>query len=101
MSKSLTKLFTNNIKLILFKDTRYEYINNKSKIWLNFILTLCGSSIHCIYTVSSSYNIDVKIINKYQIVRNGFTDFMVIDDQDRHFNVNNSSWYWKWNSSKG
>ena len=29
---------------------------------------------------------------------NGFTEFMIIDDKGRHFNVNNSLWYWKWNS---
>ena len=23
---------------------------------------------------------------------------MIVDDQGRHFNVNNSFWYWKWNA---
>jgi hypothetical protein len=30
--------------------------------------------------------------------RGGYTDFMIIDNKGRHFNVNNSLWYWKWNS---
>jgi hypothetical protein len=32
------------------------------------------------------------------MVRNGFTEFMVIDEYGNHYNVNNSFWYWKWNS---
>ena len=30
--------------------------------------------------------------------RRGYTEFMVIDNKGRHFNVNNSFWYNKWNS---
>jgi hypothetical protein len=32
------------------------------------------------------------------MVRNGFTEFMVVDEKGRHLNVNNSLWYWKWDS---
>jgi hypothetical protein len=31
-------------------------------------------------------------------VANGFTNFMIVDDKGRHFNVNNSVWYWKWDA---
>jgi len=30
--------------------------------------------------------------------QNGFTEFMIIDNSGKHYNVNNSFWYWKWNS---
>ncbi len=58
----------------------------------------CGLITHCIYAYSTDKNEHVKIVKKYKMVRNGFTEFMIIDDKDRHFNVNNSFWYNKWNS---
>ncbi len=98
MSKSFTKLFIANMKFMLFTNNKYEFINNKPKILFNSCLTLIGSGTHLLYVVTSKEYNNIKITDKYQMVRHGFTDFMVIDDQGRHFNVNNSFWFWKWNS---
>ena len=40
----------------------------------------------------------IKVNKKYKIVIYGTTQFMIIDEKGRHFNVNNSLWYWKWDS---
>lgn len=40
----------------------------------------------------------INIIKKYEITRHGFTDFMIIDNKERHFNVTNSFWYNKWDT---
>ena len=53
---------------------------------------------HGIYAYSTEEKDAIVVTKKYKMNRNGFTDFMVIDDKGRHFNVNNSLWYWKWDS---
>jgi hypothetical protein len=37
-------------------------------------------------------------ITLYSFVKNGYTEFMVIDKKGNHYNMTNSLWYWKWNS---
>lgn len=61
-------------------------------------LGLIGVGVHASYAVFSDTDEDIKVIKKYSMIRNGFTDFMIIDSQGRHFNVNNSFWFWKWDS---
>jgi len=36
---------------------------------------------------------DIIIAKKYKYVKNGSTNFMVIDAKGRHFNINNSFWH--------
>jgi hypothetical protein len=66
----------------------------KLSLGLGFI----GVGAHGIYALFSETDEKIQIASKYKMTRNGFTDFMVIDTQGRHFNVNNSFWYWKWDS---
>ena len=40
----------------------------------------------------------IRVTKKYTYVANGYTNFMIVDDKGRHFNVNNSFWYWKWDA---
>jgi hypothetical protein len=54
--------------------------------------------VHATYAYSTNNNEDVKVTNKYKMVSYGSTQFMIVDDKGRHFNVNNSLWYWKWDS---
>jgi hypothetical protein len=58
-------------------------------------IMILGHSVYALGTVESKV---VKINKKYMFDRNGFTEFMIIDDNGKHYNVNNSLWYWKWNS---
>ena len=57
--------------------------------------TLAG---HCVYALGSSENKIINFDKKYTFTRNGFTEFMIVDHNGKHYNVNNSLWYWKWNS---
>ncbi len=53
---------------------------------------------HCIYVSTTEKKELITVEKKYTMDRQGFTDFMIIDNKGRHFNVSNSFWYWKWNS---
>lgn len=53
---------------------------------------------HGVYAFTTVKNDSIIVDKKYKMNRNGFTDFMIVDDKGRHFNVNNSLWYWKWDS---
>jgi hypothetical protein len=52
-----------------------------------------GNGIYAYVTVENKL---IKVNKKYQFDRNGFTEFMIIDDNGVHYNVNNSVWHWKW-----
>jgi len=67
------------------------------------ILTLLGTSVvltygHGSYALATNKTEEICVTKKYKYVANGFTNFMIVDDKGRHFNVNNSFWYWKWDS---
>jgi hypothetical protein len=85
MSRNIFTVFNN----ITFNE-------NNSKI--NIIVLLLSTSLHCAYTVTTNKKEKIIIIQKYKMVKNGFTQFIIIDNKNRHFNVNNSLWYWKWDS---
>jgi hypothetical protein len=53
---------------------------------------------HSIYAFSTSKNKSICITDKYKFVVNGSTKFMIVDQYDNHYCINNSFWYWKWNS---
>ena len=53
---------------------------------------------HAMYALGTGTEEEIPITRKYAMVRHGFTEFMVVDSRGRHFNVNNSLWYWKWDS---
>lgn len=97
MSKSFNRLFFNAIKMIFFKNTKYEYETNSQSIITGVFFTL-GAFTHSVYAIGTSKYEKSIIVKKYKMIRNGFTEFMVIDEQGKHYNVNNSFWYAKWNS---
>ena len=53
---------------------------------------------HAGYAYTTDVDSQVTIANKYTMTKNGYTDFMVVDSVGKHYNVNNSVWYWKWDS---
>jgi hypothetical protein len=53
---------------------------------------------HLSYVFSTQKEDNIAIINKYKYVTNGFTNFMIVDTKGTHYNVNNSFWFWKWDS---
>ena len=54
--------------------------------------------VHSLYAYGTSSVEDIKIENKYKMVNHGSTRFMIQDEKGRHYEVNNSFWYWKWDS---
>lgn len=70
----------------------------KPNIQLNATVVCIAGGVHAVYAYGTSKTEEVTIINKYQIVNHGSTRFMIHDDKGRHYAVNNSLWYWKWDS---
>ena len=67
------------------------------------ILTLLGTSVvltygHGMFALATNKKEKIRVTKKYTYVANGYTNFMIVDDKGRHFNVNNSFWYWKWDA---
>jgi len=40
----------------------------------------------------------IIVESKYKFDRHGFTEFMIVDKNGKHYNVNNSVWFFKWDS---
>lgn len=77
----------------------FTFRNIVSSVRQGNILLTCGLvGTHLLYTLGTSGEQDIQVTKKYKFVRNGLTDFMVIDKENKHYNVNNSVWYWKWDS---
>ena len=55
--------------------------------------SLCLLYTNGCYVFITNNNEDITIAKKYKYVANGFTNFMVVDDKGRHFNVNNNFWH--------
>jgi hypothetical protein len=50
------------------------------------------------YAILTKEEKEIVVKKKYKFDRSGFTEFMIIDSNDKHYNLNNSLWYWKWDS---
>ena len=97
MSNNFSRIFLNSFRYIFLNDNRYQ-INNSVQIKIAGSLLILGSLPHGIYALGTEKTEKSRIVKKYKMVRNGFTEFMVVDENGNHYNVNNSFWYWKWNS---
>ena len=71
------------------KDTPIE-------IGLPILSILLGG--HICYAIGTKEEKEIIVVKKYKFDRQGFTEFMVVDINGKHYNINNSLWYWKWNS---
>ena len=90
MSSSFWRIFT---KQFDFKPIRIN-IHMEGEMFI-FGVILSSSAL---YAYSTQKQQTITVIKKYTFCRNGFTEFMIIDTNNKHYNVNNSWWYWKWNS---
>ena len=105
MSKSFTKYFTRYfINSLNNQSLNNQSLNNQSFNNLKKSLMICfgsvGICLHGSYALFTCKNKIIKVDKKYKFVRNGFTEFMIIDQNGKHYNVNNSFWFWKWNSNE-
>ena len=92
----MSSSFVNRIRKVMnvFDDTQMsrQELYVKTGVMSTILLG------HGIYAFSTCKKENITIEKKYKMNRNGFTEFMIIDNKGRHFNVNNSVWYWKWDS---
>jgi hypothetical protein len=89
------------MNIISIKMSKSFFFNSNKLFFKNIEnLTLFGIIIssHLAYAITTKNNREIVIKKKYKFDRNGFTEFMIIDDEGKHYNINNSVWYWKWNS---
>ena len=79
-----------------------EFIKNDFNFVVPTILKLgvfgIATGFHLCYAIGTKKEQKILIHKKYEFTKQGFTEFMVIDETGKHYNVNNSLWYWKWNS---
>lgn len=71
---------------------------SSTEVGTNILGLMLTTSVHAAYSLSTEKVEEIQITQTYQMNRFGFTDFMVVDTRGRHFNVNNSLWYWKWDA---
>jgi len=95
MSNNFFRIFSSFSSGFLKANKSLSNIDIATNIASLFIV----GGVHALYAYSTNNKEDdVKITNKYKMVNYGSTQFMIVDDKGRHFNVNNSLWYWKWDS---
>ena len=62
-------------------------------------LTAAAATAHFCFAMSTQEDKTIIVSQKYQFVSSsGSTNFMVIDERGKHYNVNNSFWFGKWDS---
>ena len=89
------KYFIKEIQSIFAQN---EPISNRIQFRLLAAFASIGIGTHALYTYGSTTSTTIVVKDKYLFSRNGFTEFMIIDTTGKHYNVNNSFWYWKWDS---
>jgi len=65
---------------------------------INSIAVVSILSGHAAYSYMTKKETNIVVNNTYIYTNNGYTEFMVVDTLGNHYSVNNSLWYWKWNS---
>jgi hypothetical protein len=98
MSRSFARFFKPILNSLKSNDEPLSSEMNKIVQLTLGTITIGGTLGHCAYAIGTAETKFIKIKHKYTFDRNGFTEFMIIDDNGNHYNVNNSVWYWKWNS---
>jgi hypothetical protein len=91
MSKSLLNRF-------VLVDRLFKHSESTDETVIRFLFGATIFGIHGVYVASTNNNETIVVSKKYKMSQFGNTEFMIIDKEGRHFNVNNSFWYFKWNS---
>jgi hypothetical protein len=94
MSSNLFKIITDLLKLLHTKRVDISKVDVNANVNIIFLANIT----HSLYAYGTSSVEDITIANKYKMVNHGSTMFMIHDENGRHYNVNNSFWYWKWDS---
>lgn len=54
--------------------------------------------IHAAYAYGTQTQEKIYVLDTYQRVHYGSTVFMLVDGERRHFQVENSLWFWRWDA---
>jgi hypothetical protein len=94
MSSTIFKVIDRAVKLLFPR----ALAKNQELIPYHAAVCLFGTGVHAGYAYLTEKKEEIHVLDMYMMVQNGTTSFMVVDQTGRHFNVNNSLWYWKWDS---
>jgi hypothetical protein len=94
MSSTIFSVIDRAVKLLLPRGL----IKNRELIPYHAGFCLLGTGAHAGYAYLTEKKEEIHVLDTYMMVQHGHTSFMVVDHKGRHFNVNNSVWYWKWDS---
>ena len=94
MSNNIFKIFNRFSMGLLYKKNPIT----SSDLTFNFLALSLSFSLNLGYSVVTEKKEEIKVAKKYKLVDYGSTNFMIVDNNGRHFNINNSLWYWKWDS---
>ena len=94
MSRSFFHTYKHFMKFIDVDDKAAKLI--PVQIQLGLIGTILGG--HACYAYGTQSKNQICVNKTYMYTQNGCTEFMIIDQNGKHYNINNSFWYWKWNS---
>lgn len=93
-----------NIFINLISTLRSTILNSPfsvatpNEIVLKTMFFFSCVGLHCSYAIRTERTEAIEVTKRYKMVRHGMTEFMIIDQNGRHFNVNTSLWYWKWDA---
>lgn len=86
----MSRTFFNIIYTHFFKNEK------EPVVLLSAGITMISSNFF--YAILTREEKEIIVKKKYKFNRSGFTEFMIIDSNGKHYNLNNSLWYWKWDS---
>jgi len=61
----------------------------------SLIIATVSSAFYCYSTIKEK---NITIASKYKFTRNGNESFIIVDNENTHYSVNNNSWFSKWDS---
>ena len=76
----------------------YKQVLKSNNPFTLFTSSVTMITCNLFYAVFTREEKEIIVKKKYKFDRSGFTEFMIIDSNDKHYNLNNSLWYWKWDS---
>jgi hypothetical protein len=79
----------------------FKMLNEEQSGFGTIAVTIIGVttiSVNCVYSFTTCETKNIIVKDKLMFSREGNTEFIVKDTEDKLYNVNNSLWYWKWDS---
>lgn len=95
---SYAKLFTNILTSSLTAGQQEWTASGINHLISSTKYVVAMSAVHFCYAMGTQEDTTIVVTHKYQFVTGGASHFMVVDERGKHYVVNNSLWFWKWDS---